>query len=55
MENQEQKLLTPLRVIDENGETGMLVGIDSTRQNPFKIESLKGGEFWYCRNVNSVQ
>ncbi|MEF1341935.1 hypothetical protein REH81_35175 [Vibrio rotiferianus] len=48
-------LMQPIKVMDEFGKVGMLVSMDSTRQNPFQLKSLESsGAHWYCRNITAL-
>ena len=45
----------PIKVKHEFGQIGMLVSMDSGRQNPFKLESLESdGATWYCRSLDAL-
>ncbi|MGD1524109.1 hypothetical protein [Vibrio owensii] len=43
-----------VKVRDSQGQVGWLVSIDSTRNNPFKIESLDGSASWYTVGVTAI-
>ncbi len=44
-----------IKVKDEFGNIGMLVAVDATRTNPFHLQSLSGGQYWYCRSATAIQ